>query len=75
MLVVIDEFFLYSSVKSLIMGIHFRCSRVCMIVDLVEIAEMLVKMLLEFTSVVSEYEMDLERKELLECFKEFFCSD
>ena len=42
MLVVMDEFFLYYSIELLIVSIHFWCSRVGMIVDLVEIAENLV---------------------------------
>lgn len=71
----IDEFFLYGSIKSLIVSIHLGCSRVGMVVCLVEVTNMLVELFLKLTSIVCEYLMYLERKELLKSLKEFFCCD
>lgn len=69
----IDKFFLYSSVKSFIVSIHLGCSGIGMIVCFVKITYMFVKVFLELTSVVSKNQMDLEWKEFLKRFKEFFC--
>ena len=56
----IDEFFLYGSIKSLIVSIHLGCSRVGMVVCLVEVTNMLVELFLKLTSIVCEYLMYLE---------------
>lgn len=69
----IDEFFLYCSVKSFIVSIHLGCSWVGMIVCLVKITDMFVKVFLKLTSIVGENQMNLEWKEFLESFEKLLC--
>ena len=69
----VNEFILNGPVESFKMSIHFRRTRVGMVMNHVQSSDLRIEVLLEFRAVVSEDKDERKRKYLKTQFKEFLC--